>query len=250
MSLNSFNKKFYPSQEFLDKCPMREREQLNLLVGANIVFMIMFAIFGLVLFIFNYFVIGIGGILLLAFFITSLFYVKKGHIHLASWITSVAIMVISVIECYGSPFAVSNYLPYRDSCFIAVMSICNYVVSLRRRQLHIFFTAGMGLWFVTNATRYRPIYVANGKTAVMNIIICSLAIIVSNICILLFDSFTRRVVEHAEENEKKSTHAFSKLSNVINETKEGLNIGKQLAESTGKAASSVSEISDLYTYIN
>ena len=250
MNLNSFNHKFYPSQEILDKCSMREREQLSLLVGANLVFMIMFALFGIVLFIFKYFIIGIGGLLLLAFFGTSLVYTKKGHIHFAAWTTTVAIMVIAAIECYGSPFGISNYLPYRDSCFIAVMGVCNYVISLRRRQLHIFFSFGLVLWFVVNATRYQPIYAANKSTAVMNIIICTLAILITNICLLLFDRFTRHVVQHAEENEQKSSLALSKISNVIIETAEGLNIGKQLSDSTNKASNSVSEIRELYDYIN
>ena len=250
MSFNSFNQKFFPSQDILDKCPMREREQLSMLVGANIVFMIMFGLFGLVLFIFKYFIVGTGGLLLLAFFITSLYFIKKGHIHLGSWITTSAIMVIAAIECYGAPFSITNYLPYRDSCFIAVMGVCNYVISLRRRQMHSFFTFGLILWFVTNATVYRPIFIANKNTAVMNILICTLAILVSNICLLLFDSFTRRVVTRAEENENKSSLALSKISNVIIETAEGLNIGKQLSESTNKASSSVSEIRELYNYIN
>ena len=250
MNFNSLNHKFYPPQDILDKSSMREREQLSLLVGANLVFMIMFALFGIVLFMFNYHVVGLGGLLLLAFFASSLYYVKKGHIHLASWITSIAIMIISVIECYGSPFGVSNYLPYRDSCFIAVMGICNYVIALKRRQLHIFFSAGLVLWFITNATRYQPIYAANPKIATMNIIICTLAIIISNICILLFDSFTRKVVAHSEENEKKSSLALSKISNVIVETAEGLNIGKQLSDSTNKASESVTEIRNLYDFIN
>ena len=84
----------------------------------------------------------------------------------------------------------------------------------------------------------------------MNITICTLAIITTNICLLLIDRFTRRVVKIADENEKKSSKAFDKITAVINETKEGLDIGKQLSNSTAKAANSVEEIGNLYNYIN
>ena len=246
----SINEKFYPPKEIYDKLSIREQEQLSLLTGANLVFMIIFLLFGLVLFIFKYFIVGAGGLIILAFFATSLYYIKKGHIHLGAWITTCAIIFVSAVECYGAPFGISNYLPYRDSCFIAVMSICNYVISMRHSQLIFFFGADSLVWIITNSFRYRPIYQANHSTAIMNIVICSLAIITTNICILLIDRFTRRVVKIADDNEKKSSQAFEKITKVISDTKEGLDIGKQLSASTAKAANSVEEINNLYNYIN
>ncbi len=248
--MSKLNKKFYPTKEYLRTLPIREQEQLSLLIGSNLVFMLLFAIFGIVLFFFKYYVIGIGGLVLLAFFVTSLFLIKKQHIHIGAWTTTAAILIVSAVECYGGPFSVSNFLPYRDSCFIAVMSVCNYVISMRRKQLHAFFGIALVIWFTTNVFRYQPLYQANPSTAAMNIIICTLAIVTTNICILLYNNFTNNVISRAEENENKSSLALTKISNVIIETAEGLNIGQQLSESTAKAANSVTEIANLYTYIN
>ncbi len=250
MGKQYISERFYPPKEQYDTYSIREQEQLSLLIGSNLVFMILFGIFGVVLFIFKYWIVAAGGILLLAFFLASLIKIHQGHIHFGAWITTAAIVFVSATECYGGPFGISNYLPYRDCCFIAVMAICNYVISLRRKQLHFFFGAGLIIWGVTNVFRYRPLYISNGKTALMNTIICTLAIVTTNICILLFDHFTRRVVELADENEKNSAKAFSKITKVINETQEGLNIGKQLSDSTAKAANSVEEIHNLYAFIN
>jgi hypothetical protein len=212
--------------------------------------MILFTIFGIVLFLFRVPVIGIGSGVLLAFFATSLISIKKGHIHRGAWITTAAIAVLSTVVCFGAPFQNTNFLPYRDSCFVAVMTICNYVISLRRKQLHGFFLFTIALWMLLNITLYRPLYEAGVHDAIMNIIICSLGLFTANMSILLYDRFTRRVVSRAVENEKKSSDAFEKISAVINETKEGLNIGKQLSASTEKAAESVEEIDRLYAYIN
>ena len=250
MSDFSINKKFFPPKEYFRKLSIREQEQLSILVGSNLVFLIMFALFGIVLFVFKYLFIAIGSLIILSFFIWSLYLVKKSHIHFAAWVTTVAILIVSAIECYGGPFGLSNYLPYRDACFISVMSVCNYVISMRRKQLYVFFGLDMLVWLATNVLRYQPLYQANAATASMNIIICSLGIITTNLCILLFDSFTSRVITRAEENENKSSLALNKISNVIIETAEGLNIGKQLSESTAKAANSVEEINELYNYIN
>ncbi|MBO4638583.1 MAG: hypothetical protein J5710_02390 [Treponema sp.] len=250
MKTNPLNKKFYPPQEKFDTLPIREQEQLSMLIGSNLVFMIMFTLFGAALFVFGYPVIGGGAVCLLAFFIASLIFIKQGHIHRGSWTTTIAIAMVTAVEALGAPFSQTNFLPYRESCFMVVMVICNYVVSLRRKQIHTFFAFIIILWAVINATIYRPLYSANIKAALLNIIICSLGVITANIAILLYDSFTRRVVERAAENEQKTADALGKISNVLNETKEGMNIGKELSASTDKAANNVEEIDKLYAYIN
>lgn len=250
MSNFSIRKKFYPPKDYFKTLPIREQEQLSLVIGSNLVFMLLFAIFGITLFAFNYYIVGFGGLVLLAFFITSLLLIKKKHIHIAAWTTTSAILLVSAVECFGAPFVVSNFLPYRDSCFICVMAVCNYVVSLRRKQLFGFFWGSLIIWFAANALIYQPLYKTAPSTAAMNIIICSLGIITTNICLLLFDNFTNKVITRADDNEKKSSFALNKISNVIIETAEGLNIGQQLSASTAKAANSVEEIGELYNYIN
>ena len=246
----ALSKKFLPPKEFFDTLAIREKEQLPLIIGANLIFMLMFTLFGLALFIFGYPLVGGGAVLLLAFFGSSLALIKKGHIHIGSWITSVAIAIITLLEAFGVPFINSNFLPFRDSCFIVVMTVCNYVVSLRRKQLHGFFIFIIITWTLMNLLIYKQLFIVSPKNVTMNNVICSLGILTANIAILLFDRFTREVVNRATENEKKSNEAFDKISNVIISTREGLNIGKQLSTSTGKAADSVEEINNLYTFIN
>lgn len=247
---SAISRKFLPPKEMFDSLPIREKEQLPLIIGANLIFMLMFTLFGLALFIFGYPLVGGGAVLLLAFFGSSLTLIKKGHIHVGSWITSVAIAIITLLEAFGVPFINSNFLPFRDSCFIVVMTVCNYVVSLRRKQLHGFFVFIIITWTLMNLLIYRQLFIVSPKNVTMNNVICSLGILTANIAILLFDRFTREVVNRATENEQKSNEAFDKISNVIISTREGLNIGKQLSSSTGKAADSVEEINNLYTYIN
>ena len=80
--INSIKSKFYPPKDYFRNLPIREQEQLSLVVGSNLVFMLLFAIFGITLFSFHYYVIGIGGLFLLAFFVTSLLLIKKCHIQI------------------------------------------------------------------------------------------------------------------------------------------------------------------------
>lgn len=250
MPRKSLTEKFIPKKELFDSFSLREREQLPLLIGSNLVFMVMFVLFGISLFLFKYPVLGGGSILLLVFFLVSLAFIKKGDIHKGAWTTTFAILTVTAIICFGSPFKESNFVPYRDSCFIAVMTVCNYVISLRRRQLFSFFSIAFLIWILLNVIIYKPLYILSPSAMVLNIIICSLGIITANIAIMLYDKFTRNVVANATENEEKSYKALQKLSGLINETKEGLDIGKQLSASTGKASDSVEEIDKLYAYIN
>ncbi len=250
METNHRLDRFYPNKEKFDTFSIREKEQLSLLIGSNLVFMVMFTLFGIALFLFQYPLIGGGAVLLLAFFSVSLIFIKQGHIHRGAWTTTFAIVLVTFVVCFGAPFKETNFLPYRDACFIAVMSVCNYVISLRRRQLYSFFGFIIIIWFLANVLIYKPLYVLDLNACIMNIVICSLGITTANIAILLYDNFTRNVVARAAEDEKKSTQALQKLSNLISETKEGLDIGKKLSASTENANVSVEEIRNLYRFIN
>ena len=250
MAETSLNKRFYPGEEIFNSFSIREQEQLSLLIGSNIVFMLMFTLFGVALFVFEYPLLGGGAVLLLAFFVTSLVFIKQGHIHRGAWTTTIAIVIVTAVICFGSPFKETNFLPYRDACFIAVMSVCNYVISLRRRQLYGFFMMAGLIWLSTNVIIYKPLFLADPKAFLLNIVICTLGITTTNIGILLYDRFTRNVVARATDNEKKSAEALEKISAVISETKEGLDIGKKLSASTDKATVSVEEIDKLYAFIN
>ena len=64
----SISKKFLPPKNVFDSLPIREQEQLPLIIGSNLVFMLMFTLFGIALFIFGFPLIGGGAVFLLAFF--------------------------------------------------------------------------------------------------------------------------------------------------------------------------------------
>ena len=49
----ALSKEFLPPQDLFNKLPIREKEQLPLIIGCNLVFMLMFTLFGLALFIFG-----------------------------------------------------------------------------------------------------------------------------------------------------------------------------------------------------
>ncbi len=242
--------RFYPQKTLFDTFSIREQEQLSLLIGSNIVFMLMFTLFGIALFVFGYPVIGGGAVFLLAFFATSLAFIKQGHIHRAAWTTTFAIVIVTVVECFGAPYKPTNFLPYRESCFMTVMAVCNYIISLRRKQLYSFFGFEGIIWVLANILIYKPLYILDLSACILNMVICTLGVVTVNIAILLYYNFTRNVVERAENDERKSSEALQKLSELINETKEGLDIGKQLSASTGKANDSVEEIRSLYEFIN
>lgn len=250
MSQKSLTRKFFPPEETIASLSIKEQEQLPLLVGSNLVFAIMFVLFGITLIIFDFPVIGGAALFLVAVFATSLYYIKHSHIHIGAWIITGAILVLTGVVCFGSPFKDTNLLPYRSACFIAVMAVCNYAVSLRRRQVYTFFIVSFLIWIADNLVNYPPLYATNFRSCFLNVVICSLGIITTSLLIILIDGFNRKVVDRAASNEKKSFAALEKISNVIEESKTGLNIGKQLSSSTDKANDSVREIKDLYAYLN
>ena len=61
----AISRKFLPPKEIFNGLPIREQEQLPLIIGCNLVFMLMFTLFGIALFIFGFPLIGGGAVFLL-----------------------------------------------------------------------------------------------------------------------------------------------------------------------------------------
>ena len=72
METSPFYTRLLPSEEILKTSTMREKEQLSMVIGANLVFMILFALFGITLFIFKYVTVGVGALILLFFFVNDI----------------------------------------------------------------------------------------------------------------------------------------------------------------------------------
>lgn len=236
---------FYPPQDVTDSLSVREQEQLSLVIGSNLIFMILFVIFGVVMFLFKLPLLGAGSLILLAFFTTSLTLIKKGNIHKGAWTTTAAIAVLSAVVCFGAPFQNTNFLPYRDSCFLAVMAVCNYVISLRRKQLYSFFAFSALLWLALNAAIYNPLYQTGVQAAVMNIIICSLGIFTTNVSILLYDRFTRRVVSRAAESVEEIRKLYAYINKeTVSLSSEAVSVKDTSVQINGKAEKMKSSVQE------
>lgn len=60
MATTNFNQKFYPPEDIFNSLPVREQEQLSLVIGSNLILTVLFTIFGIVLFLFKLLLIGAG----------------------------------------------------------------------------------------------------------------------------------------------------------------------------------------------
>ena len=107
---SAVTRKLLPPQEVFDNLQIREQEQIPLIIGCNLVFMLMFTLFGIALFLFGYPLIGGGSVFLLAFFTSALVCIKKGYVHRGAWISTIAIAIVTALECFGAPFIDSNFL--------------------------------------------------------------------------------------------------------------------------------------------
>ena len=82
-----------------------------------------------------------------------------------------------------------------------------------------------------------------------NVLICTIGLILANAAIFMTSLFSDKTLKIAEKQEVESKESLKTFTRVLEESKEGLNIGKRLADSADEAKNNVAEIDSLYKYL-
>ncbi len=240
--------KFYPKAEIVDKLSYRERERLNSLVRGNIICTILFFILAIVLLISStYRLTGALLFLSLVIFAISLVLIKKGHIYIASYLTTSGFILANFIVNLFVGFINSGFIFFRGTCFCLVMANFNSMISLRRGQLRFFHISAYIILLLSAFTVYFPIIQAEPVLQSITIFSCILPIFSVSIVLSSVDKLNSRVIENAESSQKKTEENLELITRVLGQAKESLNIGHELNNSTQLASSSSNEINSLYT---
>ena len=239
---------FYPPKEILDSLSIKLHSQLPIIIVGALVCALMFFLFGLTN-ITSSLSLVIFSLACIAIFVIALALIKKGKISFGVNLVSTGFLFACVMISFFTPFYESAVLPYRTACFIVVMTICNQFISIKNRQ-QIYFTIGTSiLWIISCFTVFKPLLALDFSNTVKNIAIASIGLILSNSAIILNMIISLKIISQAEQKQEEATQALNTITQVFEESKEGLNIGIRLFESADTAKKNVSEIGDLYNFL-
>ena len=247
--MNNFLKKaFYPPAEFFDALNLKVKTQISVIIPGAFVCIIMFLLFGVVT-VSSSISLLLFGLFSSAIFFSGLMFIKKTKIYLGAYLISVGFLFATLMISFFIPYYESVVLPYRTACFIAVMVVCNQVISIRKTQT-VFFSVGcMIIWAISCFTYFSPLFAIDFAGTLKNVLICTIGLILANAAIFMTSFFSDKTLKIAEKQEIESKESLETFTKVLEESKAGLNIGKRLAESADVARSNVSEIDSLYKFL-
>lgn len=244
----SFLSHFYPNNEILEKLSLREKTQLPVIIVTNIIWVVLFSITG-ILISFNVFIGGIASIATSFVFAMSLVQVKKGRISFASKLATVGVSMLGFIVAFFTTRFQSPMVFYKTVCMLIIMAACNLPICLDNKQHIVFMIISLVTWISSSFTIYLNLFQEDFKGSIIAFSICSIGLTVSNGGMFLATQFFNRLIKEAEKNSEHAKSSINKITKVIEESKEGLNIGQKLLSNAESASSSVSEISALYRFL-
>ncbi|MCF0241083.1 MAG: hypothetical protein HUK25_00505, partial [Treponema sp.] len=156
-------------------------------------------------------------------------------------------LLVTAVILLGS--SDSAMVIYRSGFVVTAMSVVNLLISTSKKQVKFFLFASIILWIIYTIICAVP-YFREDFTGTM--LIYALTLIggsCAQVAIVLNSNFNNTVLEKAEEQAESAKHSLEKITKVLEESKEGLNIGTSLNNSADIASSGMTNINDVYRYI-
>lgn len=241
------------SDEYMNSLSQMEKFKLPIIFAGDIVFA--FAFFGLGAFLLyealtwkEFLLVGILCLFSSFVFLFSLILLKKEKLYASAMVGSVAILLLTMLILDFCPVSDNSLVYYRSGCFVAVMCVCNQVVSLKRVQIKMFFYTVIVLWIVM-IIRTFPVTMHDMVQTVSSIGINTLG---DFICILLVSSmnkFNVLTLENQINAEQNAEKNFSAITQVLEDSRTGLSVGQKLVEETQKAGTNIDNMNSIYSGI-
>ncbi len=239
-----------PSEDLIKDYSLAEKKQVPYVVRGNVVVTVCFFFFSVILTLGKMRLIGLASIIPLGILISAMFMLKKGKLYKGSHFLSVGLIFGIALIGFVAPTYNSSLVLYRQAFFIVVMCLINMVVAYQPNQIAYFSICSLVLWFASVGLRYGYLFKRDMVGALMNSAVNTLAILVSNMVIINFKKLTRNLMNSFESTNETSQAALAKVTAVVQESKEGLNIGQKLQDSTDIALTSAGRIEELYQFLD
>jgi len=239
--------KFSPNDEIMSKLSYREQKKVNVILTGDFFCLIMFATFAVALFAIAKHLTGTLMIAMCLSFLISMISIKKGHLVIGSYVTSVGLFISVFIIAFFTSYIENSAVCYRTACFGITICVLNYMAAIKKRQLVVFLIGIIGLEVVSVLIRYYPqAFASDPQKWISDLIINIVAILTANLILIASDASNERIVAHSEKEHEQVADNLGTITNVLNQVKESLNVGQKLNAAADTASMSVEAINSVY----
>lgn len=248
MGYKSFSQAFLPNQEKISVHPLKFQRQLPFVAIAYSGFILTTILLAVMVFLKGLFISGIAYLLPIVIFVTSIVLLKKARFTSSVYLGTIGLIALSVVTLFSGDYQEDIFEIYRVLSIILVLTICNQVIALKKRQVFIFFIGSTLLWIV-GVFKFKPLFQVNMRETLLTYLIGCLGIIAANGILFLVQFFNSIIIEVAEESQKKAEATLEKVTVVLDESQAGFAIGQKLISETTTATQNVQNIENLYAYL-
>ena len=171
---------------------------------------------------------------------------KKEKIYQAATYSSIGLIFAIIVILFSTPDASTSLVFYRNACFIITMAIFNQLISIKKLQLRLFFGGSTVIWIVNVIKLFNHHFGLNHSATISAIVICSIAIYVSNIVLLILNRFNNKLVEDAIQSQEEANKNLNSITRIIEDSKSGLEVGNRLYQSTQNATNNIEELTKIF----
>ncbi|MCQ2981656.1 MAG: methyl-accepting chemotaxis protein [Treponemataceae bacterium] len=248
--MSLIRKAFYPDDEVISGLSLRLQFQMKFIIAVCSVFDIMMLAMMGVLFIQGHHIVAAMFMVAVAFFASALLQLKKGHITTSAYLASFGYLAASFVLLFFGPQYPTSLLFYRDAFFLCVLAICNQLTSTSKKQLTLFCIFQLAIWFAGVFLTKQYLIQRNPISAGSGIAINTIAIVLVDFIVVLANRYSNSIIEEAESKKEQAQMSLSAITNILKESREGLNIGTTLNNSVSLATENLNQVKALYTYLN
>lgn len=242
----SIFKFFYPNQEVYSTLSYQEQKKTSNLVIGDVICILTFIPTALMQFLIHSPLSGILLVATLFVFLISLISIKKGKLCTGSYLSTIGF----IISCGTIAFALSTdltiHVGYRIMAFCVTMGIINSMIALKPRQVIFFYLACQVMMVAVPFTILKPLMSDNAKSIYEVLFITSLGFLMGTLILYYSIKLNNQIIKHGEQEHNESKKSLNKITDVLTQVKDSLNIGQKLNLASNTASDSSKKINDLY----
>ena len=249
MKQNPLIRLFFPSEEAFNQLTTSEKGQLPVIIYGNIIFLIGFGTLCVTqLMRHTYTIMGITAAAFLTF-VAACILLRKSKIQVAITLDTVGILIAIAGILFFMGMGNSPLEIYRSACFIVVMAIFNQLFSMRSYHVKLFAFCASALLVIALILEFFALKDKNLLETIVAIVICAIATLSSFYGLVFLWRQNKLITDEAVSGAKKAEASLRTIRNVLNQSSEGLEIGKQLNKEVHNVNNGINDIGELYKYL-
>ncbi len=168
----------------------------------------------------------------------------------ASRIITGILFASSMAAMFLMPYTGVPSEAYRPFAFITVMSTCNIIVALQKKQIFLFFSGSVTGWLIAFATIFLGLFEVNRQVTLAIMLVGILGMSVTNIVLLLVKKLSEELLDSAKMQMQSAQGALANLTKIMNDAREGMAIGERILTASGRVQSSLKQVENIENYLS